>query len=103
MDSLFASPSTDLCNQRSQLRQDIARSPQDIKNLKKKAARRVEASFTVFEKNTAMMLYDASGFRIDFPLQYLSDILKNGRLLFPCHSPRNTEKLYFTPGGIKHR
>ena len=58
---------------------------------------------SLFLRNTAMMLYDASGFRIDFPLKYLSDILKTCLLRFPCHSTRHTERLYFTHGGVGHR
>jgi len=88
MDSLFASPSNDIRNQQSQLRQDIARSSQDLKHLNKNI---------VYEKSTAMMLYDASGFRIEFPLKYISDLLKR-RSVSPSLSltTEHREALFYT-------
>ena len=43
------------------------------------AARRVDADVTTYEKNTAIMLYDASGFRVEYPVKYMFTVLKRRR------------------------
>jgi len=46
-----------------------------IRNLQKKVKRRVELDFTKHEMETALMLYDRSGFRLTTPVRYMREIL----------------------------
>ena len=54
---------------------ELAALRRDEVNLRRRAKKRVDADFTIYQKNFAMMLYDASGFRIGPPVQYLQELL----------------------------